>query len=82
MSKIEIIPASWPGLDKVIAYFTSDEQPTVFELKGKKIGINICEDIWHKSAAMKAKESGAEIIIVINGSPMLLINFLFRAPSF
>ena len=50
-------------------YFTSDEQPTVFELKGKKIGINICEDIWHKSAAMKAKESGAEIIIVINGSP-------------
>ena len=50
-------------------YFTSDEQPTVFELKGKKIGINICEDIWHKSAPMKAKESGAEIIIVINGSP-------------
>jgi NAD+ synthase (glutamine-hydrolysing) len=50
-------------------YFTSDEQPSVFELKGKKIGINICEDIWHKSAAMKAKESGAEIIIVINGSP-------------
>jgi NAD+ synthase (glutamine-hydrolysing) len=50
-------------------YFTSDEQPCVFELKGKKIGINICEDIWHKSAAMKAKESGAEIIIVINGSP-------------
>ena len=50
-------------------YFTSDEQPTVFELKGKKIGINICEDIWHKSAAMKAKESGADIIIVINGSP-------------
>ena len=50
-------------------YFTSDEQPSVFELKGKKIGINICEDIWHKSAAMRAKESGAEIIIVINGSP-------------
>tara|TARA_X000000368_G_scaffold354418_1_gene295917 strand:- start:144 stop:1775 length:1632 start_codon:yes stop_codon:yes gene_type:complete len=50
-------------------YFTSDEQPTVFELKGKKIGINICEDIWHKSAAMKAKESGADLIIVINGSP-------------
>lgn len=50
-------------------YFTSDEQPTVFELKGKKIGINICEDIWHKSAAMKVKELGAEIIIVINGSP-------------
>ena len=50
-------------------YFTSDEQPTVFELKGKKIGINICEDIWHKSAAMKVKKLGAEIIIVINGSP-------------
>ena len=50
-------------------YFTSDEQATVFELKGKKIGINICEDIWHKSAAMKAKESGADLIIVINGSP-------------
>ena len=35
----------------------------------KKIGINICEDIWQERAAIRSKEAGAELIIVINGSP-------------
>ena len=50
-------------------YFDSDDNPAIFSIKGKKIGINICEDIWQERAAIRSKEAGAELIIVINGSP-------------
>ena len=50
-------------------YFESDDNPVIFSVKGKKIGINICEDIWQEQAAIRSKEAGAELIIVINGSP-------------
>jgi len=50
-------------------YFEPDYEPAIFEVKGAKIGINICEDIWHKLPAKKSKEAGAELIVVINGSP-------------
>ena len=50
-------------------YFESDDNPVIFSVKGKKIGINICEDIWQEQAAIRSKDAGAELIIVINGSP-------------
>ena len=50
-------------------YFTSGDETAVFELHGTKIGINICEDIWYSQPACKAKLAGAELIVVINGSP-------------
>ena len=50
-------------------YFDADDNPAIFSIKGKKIGINICEDIWQERAAIRSKEAGAELIIVINGSP-------------
>ena len=50
-------------------YFESDDNSAIFLIKGKKIGINICEDIWQERAAIRSKEAGAELIIVINGSP-------------
>ena len=50
-------------------YFEPGKKTAVFKLKDTKIGINICEDIWYPSPAKKCKEAGAELIIVINGSP-------------
>ena len=50
-------------------YFTSGDETAVFELHGTKIGINICEDIWYSQPACQAKLAGAELIVVINGSP-------------
>ena len=50
-------------------YFTSGDETAVFELHGTKIGINICEDIWYSQPACHAKLAGAELIVVINGSP-------------
>ena len=50
-------------------YFTPGSETAVFELHGIKIGINICEDIWYSKPARLSKSAGAQLIIVINGSP-------------
>ncbi len=51
-------------------YFKQGERPFVTEVKGVKIGINICEDIWLEEGPVKAEaSSGAQVIITINASP-------------
>ena len=41
--------------------------PLVF--KGIRLGLMICEDMWFPDVAESLQESGAQILIVINGSP-------------
>ena len=41
--------------------------PLVF--KGIRLGLMICEDMWFSDVAESLQESGAQILIVINGSP-------------
>ena len=51
-------------------YFTAGKDAAVFSLNGIRLGLNICEDIWKKSGPVAAsRAAGAEVIIVINGSP-------------
>ena len=50
-------------------YFTAGKDAAVFSLNGIRIGLNICEDVWRSEPAAAAKAAGAELIIVINGSP-------------
>ena len=50
-------------------YFASGAEPFVFELNGVKYGVVICEDAWHPRAAQLAKQAGAQVLIVPNGSP-------------
>ncbi|MCX7121163.1 MAG: NAD+ synthase [Gammaproteobacteria bacterium] len=50
-------------------YFTEGNKPCVFEINGIKIGLLICEDIWHSNPVLQAKKAGAELIITINASP-------------
>jgi NAD+ synthase (glutamine-hydrolysing) len=50
-------------------YFRAGTQPTVFEHKGFRIGLLVCEDIWEPEPAQLARGSGAEMLIVINASP-------------
>lgn len=50
-------------------YFSSSDQPFVFDVKGVRFGINICEDTWFAHAPMRAKEAGAQVLLVPNGSP-------------
>ena len=50
-------------------YFESSEAPCVVDIKGVRCGINICADVWEAGTADKAKEAGAELLLVLNASP-------------
>jgi NAD+ synthase (glutamine-hydrolysing) len=50
-------------------YFHSGSQPTVASVKGFKLGLLVCEDIWEPQAAQLARAAGAQLLLVINASP-------------
>lgn len=50
-------------------WFKEGTNATVFEFKGEKIGLGICEDIWLPETSKKQKHKGAELIINISASP-------------
>jgi NAD+ synthase (glutamine-hydrolysing) len=50
-------------------YFRPGAQPTVAEVKGFRLGVLVCEDIWEPEAAQLARSAGAELLVVINASP-------------
>ena len=50
-------------------YFSSSALPVVFEVKGVRFGINICEDTWYPDAPQQARAAGAQVLLVPNGSP-------------
>jgi NAD+ synthase (glutamine-hydrolysing) len=50
-------------------YFTLDNRPFTFNVKGTTFGINICEDTWFRYAPDAARRAGAEVLLVPNGSP-------------
>ena len=52
--------------------FTSGNLSGPVNIKGVRIGIPICEDIWKENVIECLAESGAEIIISINASPFTL----------
>jgi NAD+ synthase len=49
--------------------FASGPIPEPLEYKGVKLGIPICEDIWQEVVCGHLADSGAEILLVPNGSP-------------
>ena len=50
-------------------YFSSGDSAELFELKGTKFAITICEDLWHSEVAKQAQAAGAEMIVNLNASP-------------
>ncbi len=50
-------------------YFIPGESSCVFDLKGIKIGVLICEDLWFQNASLAAKQEGAQLLICLNASP-------------
>lgn len=50
-------------------YFESGKNAAVFTLRGIRLGLNICEDVWGSEPAAGARAAGAEVLIAINGSP-------------
>ena len=49
--------------------FSAGEMPGPIDFRGIRLGVPICEDIWTPDVAECLVESGAEILIVPNGSP-------------
>jgi NAD+ synthase (glutamine-hydrolysing) len=50
-------------------YFEPGDGPTVIEFKGLRLGLTICEDVWEPGPCLAAKNAGAELLLVCNGSP-------------
>ena len=50
-------------------YFTPGTTPCVVDIKGVKIGVTICEDLWHDGPAKESVNAGAQIILSLNASP-------------
>ncbi|MCC2637621.1 MAG: synthase [Moraxellaceae bacterium] len=50
-------------------YFTHGHAPVVFSLGGRRLGLTLCEDIWHAGPARAARDAGAELLINLNASP-------------
>ncbi len=50
--------------------FTKGRSPAVIiEVKGVKIGLAICEDVWFERVPNAARAAGAELLVIPNGSP-------------
>lgn len=50
-------------------YFEAGNTACIVAIKGIKVGLSICEDIWHPEPIAQAKEAGAELILNLNASP-------------
>lgn len=50
-------------------YFIPGHAPCVFEWMGHRIGLLVCEDLWHPEPLAKTIAAGADWIISINASP-------------
>ena len=50
-------------------YFTPGTDATVLDINGVRVGVLVCEDIWEPAPALKSREAGAQVLLVINASP-------------
>ena len=57
------------GVFDEVRYFLAGNEPCVIDYKGIKLGMTVCEDIWHDGPVESSVAAGAELIININGSP-------------
>ncbi len=58
------------GVFDEVRYFEPGSGCPVYVVNGAAVGVNICEDIWYaEGPAAVQGDSGAELIVNINGSP-------------
>jgi NAD+ synthase (glutamine-hydrolysing) len=50
-------------------YFNAGHQVCLFDVKGCKLALTICEDVWQAGIIAKNREAGADIILALNASP-------------
>ena len=52
--------------------FAAGPLPGPVNFRGVRLGVMVCEDMWTQDVAECLDESGAEILVVLNGSPYAL----------
>ena len=57
------------GVFDEVRVFDAGPMPGPMDFRGVRIGVPICEDIWKPDIPECLEESGAEILLVPNGSP-------------
>jgi len=62
-----------------VRYFAPGHEACVFDIEGLKVGVLICEDVWHADPAQKAKAAGAQILVIPNASPFHLDKLSLRS---
>lgn len=50
-------------------YFDAGTEACIFEMKGVRFGLTICEDVWFGRVPAMAKAAGAQVVLSINASP-------------
>lgn len=50
-------------------YFVAGTEPCVAPIKGVKVGLTICEDIWQDGPIAQSRDAGAELVLNLNSSP-------------
>ena len=50
-------------------YFESGREPCTFEVKGTRLGVVICEDLWFSAPLADTVAAGADLVLVPNASP-------------
>ena len=53
-------------------YFKPGNESSIVELQGIRVGLLVCEDVWEPNPARAACTAGAQLLVVINGSPYSL----------
>ena len=67
----KIYPTDY-GMFEEIRYFSKGKDLKVYESKFGKLGILVCEDLWHISLPMIQALKGAKVLITIAASPTRL----------
>ena len=50
-------------------YFEPGTRPCIVDVAGVRVGVVICEDVWFPAPSRQARQAGAQLIVVPNGSP-------------
>lgn len=53
-------------------YFEAGDQSCVVSLKGVRVAVTICEDIWFAEPMAQARAAGAQLMLSLNASPFHL----------
>jgi NAD+ synthase len=71
--EVKAVRAKWDlpnyGVFDEKRLFTPGDLPGPVEVRGARLGVMVCEDMWSPDVAECLQENGAEALIAINGSP-------------